>query len=420
MNLRTSAVRLGLLPAGIAIALTPAFAANAQEQSAPSTTTLDRIEITGSRIRSVDVETAQPVFTVTQQDIQKSGLVSVGDILQNLSIAGTQTYSKASVLTSDPEQGGQYVNLYNLGENRTLVLVNGKRWTSSLSGLSDMSTIPSALIERIEVLKDGASAIYGSDAVAGVVNIILRHNYDGAEASAYFGQNGRGDGSKEQYSFTAGTTNERSSLVFGVNYTQEDPVWARARALTRYSSGPNHIEESLSATGPWGRFTSDDQTYILNHTGSFDGSGVGADSRNLANYHNEITTDDYYNSVNQMMLQQSSKNKSVFTSGSYNITDSITFKSTAMYSERESNRQIAGYPLQAASQPQFPVAISGSSYYTRSAKTSTAGSAVSSSCRAPPRATSSPPTSMQRWKACSMSAVTAGTGTSVSTTTNTT
>ncbi|MCL1498352.1 TonB-dependent receptor [Xanthomonas nasturtii] len=390
MNLRTSAVRLGLLPAGIAIALTPAFAANAQEQSAPSTTTLDRIEITGSRIRSVDLETAQPVFTVTQQDIQKSGLVSVGDILQNLSIAGTQTFSKAAVLSSNAEQGGQYVNLYNLGENRTLVLVNGKRWTSSLAGLSDMSTIPSSLIERIEVLKDGASAIYGSDAVAGVVNIILRQNYEGAEASAYFGQNGRGDGSKEQYSFTAGTTNERSSLVFGVNYTQEDPVWAKDRALTRYSSGPNHIEDSLSATGPWGRFNDpravgtpgagnyldtdgnvvgagegawSPNQWVLNHTGSFDGKGVGADSRSLSNYHVGAGVDDYYNSVDQMMLQQSSKNKSVFTSGSYNITDSITFKSTAMYSERESLRQIAGYPLQATSQPQFPVAISGSSYY---------------------------------------------------------
>lgn len=298
MNLRTSAVRLGLLPAGIAIALTPAFAANAQEQSAPSTTTLDRIAITGSRIRSVDVETAQPVFTVTQQDIQKSGLVSVGDILQNLSIAGTQTYSKAAVLSSAPEQGGQYVNLYNLNENRTLLLVNGKRWTSSLAGLSDMSTIPSSLIERIEVLKDGASAIYGSDAVAGVVNIILRKNYDGAEASAYFGQNGRGDGSKAQYSFTAGTTTDRASLVFGVNYTNEDPVWAKARPLTRYSSGPNHIEDSLSATGPWGRFndpravgtpgagnyrdtdgkvvgaadgTWRPNQWVLNHTGSFDG-----------------------------------------------------------------------------------------------------------------------------------------------------
>ncbi|WP_031339625.1 TonB-dependent receptor plug domain-containing protein, partial [Xanthomonas maliensis] len=249
-----------------------------------------------------------------------------------LSIAGTQTYSKAAVLTSDPEQGGQYINLYNLGENRTLVLVNGKRWTSSLSGLSDMSTIPSSLIERIEVLKDGASAIYGSDAVAGVVNIILRKNYDGAEASAYFGQNSRGDGTKQQYSFTAGTTTDRASLVFGVNYTNEDPVWAKSRALTRYQSGPNHITDSLSATGPWGRFndpraagtagagnyldgdgnivdasqgTWTPNQWVLNHTGSFDGKGVGADSRDLANYHVGAGVDDYYNSVDQMMLSQS-------------------------------------------------------------------------------------------------------------------
>src|SRR5690606_528084 len=109
MNLRTPALRVGLLPASIAIALTPAIA-SAQEQSADqSTTTLDRIEITGSRIRSVDLETAQPVFTVSSEDIKRSGLVSVGDILQNLAISGTQTFSKAAVLTSNAEQGGQYV-----------------------------------------------------------------------------------------------------------------------------------------------------------------------------------------------------------------------------------------------------------------------------------------------------------------------
>ena len=116
--------------------------------------------------------------------------MSVGDILQNLTISGTQTFSKAAVLTSNPEQGGQYANLYNLGEQRTLVLVNGKRW-SSLAGFTDMSTIPSALIDHIEVLKDGGSAIYGSDAIAGVINSILRKDFDGAEASVYYGENGR-------------------------------------------------------------------------------------------------------------------------------------------------------------------------------------------------------------------------------------
>ncbi|MEG0886680.1 MAG: TonB-dependent receptor plug domain-containing protein, partial [Janthinobacterium sp.] len=177
--------------------------ASAQEAAAGATT-LDRLEVTGSRIRSVDVETAQPIFTVSSEDIKRSGLVSVGDILQNLTVSGTQTFSKAAVLASNPEQGGQYANLYNLGEMRTLVLVNGKRWSSSLAGFTDMSTIPSSLIERIEVLKDGASAIYGSDAIAGVINIILRKDFEGAEASVYYGQNSGGDGAKTQYNLTLG------------------------------------------------------------------------------------------------------------------------------------------------------------------------------------------------------------------------
>jgi iron complex outermembrane receptor protein len=374
-------MRLGMLPAGIAIALTPAFA-SAQEQSADQkTTTLDRIEITGSRIRSVDVETAQPIFTVSSEDIKKSGLISVGDILQNMSIAGTQTYSKAAVLTSDSEQGGQYVNLYNLGENRTLVLVNGKRWTSSLKGFTDLSTIPSSLIDHIEVLKDGASAIYGSDAVAGVVNIILKKNFDGAEASVMYGQNQRGDGGKTQYTLTLGSTGERSSLLLGATYSKEDPVWAKDRELTSYTYGKNHKTSGLSATGPWGRFVDPraagtagagaynakgdwvPNNWVLDHTGSWNGDGVGADSRSFSNYHNGVTTNDRYNAIDQMMWNQGSTNKSVFASGEYDINDSLKLTSTAMYSERDSKRQIAGYPLSTTSQPNFPVYVDADSYY---------------------------------------------------------
>ncbi|MBA0348497.1 TonB-dependent receptor [Stenotrophomonas maltophilia] len=378
MNVRTPAVRLGLLPAGIALALAPAFA-SAQEASAP--TTLDRLEVTGSRIRSVDVETSQPVLTVSHEDIQRSGLVSVGDLLQNLSVAGTQTFSKAAVLASNPEQGGQYVSLYNLGEQRTLVLVNGKRWSTSLAGFTDMSTIPTSLIERIEVLKDGASAIYGSDAISGVVNIILRKNFDGAEASAYYGQNSHGDGSKTQYSLTLGASGERSSIVFGANYIKEDPVWAKDRGLTKYSYGQGHKEDGLSPAGPWGRFTDPraegtagageynkagkwvPNTWVVNHTGSWDTPvGVGQPSNNFNNYH-LIGLDDYYNASQQMMLNQGAESKTMFTSASYDINDNLRLKSTAMYSERDSKRQIAGYPLTGTSQPQFPVAISKDSIY---------------------------------------------------------
>lgn len=250
MNLRTSAVRLGLLPAGIAIALTPAFAA-AQE----STTTLDRIEITGSRIRSADVETQQPILTLDRQALEKQGLTSVADVLQNLTSAGSPAISRADALSSGEDVGGYYVDLRNLGAQRTLVLVNGKRLGASTSGLQDLSQIPMSAIERIEVLKDGASSIYGSDAIAGVVNVITRKRFDGAEASVQFGQFGQGDGDTTQYSFTVGSQGERGGVTLSAEYSKQDPVFAKNRWFSRDGSrGPNSTPNSwspISQNGSW-------------------------------------------------------------------------------------------------------------------------------------------------------------------------
>ena len=179
------------------IAAAVAFALNAMGAMAQTTPEApQRVEITGSRIRQVDLETAQPIQVMTAEQIQKSGLITVGDIINNLSSAGTPAFSKGATLTSNREQGGQYANMRNLGAQRLLVLVNGKRWTSTVNGYTDMTTIPSSMIERIEVLKDGASAIYGSDAIAGVVNVILRKDYVGTAIKANFGQSRYGDGTK--------------------------------------------------------------------------------------------------------------------------------------------------------------------------------------------------------------------------------
>jgi iron complex outermembrane receptor protein len=366
----SKAVRYALYAsAATAVGLTaaPVFA-----QSEAGSEKLETIVVTGSRIRSADVETSQPVFTMTQADIQKTGLVNVGDILAKMTSAGTQTFSKASVLASNPEQGGQYVNIRNLGEPRTLVLVNGKRWATSLAGFTDLSTIPAALVERLDVLKDGASAIYGSDAIAGVVNIILKQNYNGAEASVYFGQNDNGDdGQTEAYSLTLGTSDEKSSFVFGANYTKEDPIWAKTRNETLYSFGPNHATAGLSGTGPWGRFRLVDPvtgaatgpTRVLNHTGSFDGVGIGADSRDINNYHGALGVDDYFNSTSQMNLAGENEAKTIFSSARYDYNDYVSFKVNAMYNERDNTRQVAGYPLNSLSQPNSPVYVSGDSYY---------------------------------------------------------
>src|SRR5438067_7333132 len=140
----------------IAVALAvQAMTAYAQDQAPVS----QRVEVTSSRIRQVDLETAQPIQVMTQEQIQKTGLVTVGDIINNLSSSGTPAFSKGSSLTSNREEGGQYVDMRNLGSNRLLVLVNSKRWTQTTGGYTDMSSIPSSLIDRIEFLKDGASSI---------------------------------------------------------------------------------------------------------------------------------------------------------------------------------------------------------------------------------------------------------------------
>ena len=111
-------------------------------------TNLDRIEVTGSRIRQVDVETAQPVLTISRAEIEGQGFSSVADILQNISAAGSPTFSRASPLTSNQEAGGQYIDLRNLGAQRTLVLVNGKRLGISPAGYQDISSIPSVMLRN--------------------------------------------------------------------------------------------------------------------------------------------------------------------------------------------------------------------------------------------------------------------------------
>ena len=205
MSLKTNPLRNAIVIALAASCTTPAFA-----QSAGDTpTNLDRIEITGSRIRQASVETAQPVVALNRAEIEKKGYVNVADILQDIPAAGAPSMSRASSLTSSRDFGGMYVSLRNLGPERSLVLIDGRRMGVSAGGYSDLASIPSSIVERVEVLTDGASALYGSDAIAGVVNIITRKNFEGGEASVYVGQYGQGDGQKRAYSATFGKTFER-------------------------------------------------------------------------------------------------------------------------------------------------------------------------------------------------------------------
>lgn len=325
-------------------------AAVAQETS--GTTNLDRISVTGSRIRQVDVETAQPVLTISRQDIQNQGFSSVGDILQNISAAGSPNFSRASPLTSNQEAGGQYIDLRNLGAQRTLVLVNGKRLGISPDGFQDISVIPTSMVERIDVLKDGASSIYGSDAMAGVINIITRKNVDGAEANIYKGQYSQGDGEKETYDFVMGFSGDRGSVTVGAEYHKEEGVWARNREFTADTYPGWNPAASLTPVGQWGNWR-------VGNTGAYQAPNRGGTALGPGQFHAQNAADQSRSS-DQMHLLTPLERRSLFVSGNYDINDNVRFTTDLSYTKRESERQIAGYPLQSAA---FGVPMSADSYF---------------------------------------------------------
>ncbi|WP_349986315.1 TonB-dependent receptor plug domain-containing protein [Stenotrophomonas sp. WHRI 8082] len=346
MNFRNPAVRLGMLPAGIALALSPSFA-SAQEAAA-GTTDLDRISVTGSRIRAANVETQQPVLTLSRESLEKQGFSSVAEVLNNLTSAGSPAISRSDTLSSGENVGGYYVDIRNLGAERTLVLMNGKRLGASTSGLQDLSQIPIGAVERIEVLKDGASAIYGSDAIAAVVNVITRKNVEGGEATAYFGQYGEGDGDTSQYSMTLGSTGERGSVTLAAEYSKADPVWAKNRWYSRDGNrGPNSTPASWSALSQNGSFCNP-LVYDCSPTSTtsvWQTLNAGGNPNNPADYH-VITPSEFANSNEQMTVLTGVERKSVYINGTYDFTDSISLNTDFLYNERNTFAQLAGYPYQ--------------------------------------------------------------------------
>ena len=223
-------------------AMVVAFGGVLALSAAPSfgQTQLERVEITGSRIKRIDGETASPVQVLSRQEIERTGAANVNEVLQRITGAGGTLDDR---FTNGFAPGGGGLNLRSLGFNSTLVLVNGRRLPTypfaqqvgTAQGFNDLQNIPLAAVDRIEVLKDGASAIYGADAVAGVVNIILRSDYRGFEVGANVGQSSRGDGTTYGSSLVGGfgaLESDRYNVLFGVNLSK--------------------AKEVLSSNRPWG------------------------------------------------------------------------------------------------------------------------------------------------------------------------
>lgn len=196
------------------------------QQATDSATQLDPIEVTGSRIKRVDAEGPTPVAIITRDQIDKLGYTSVKDVLGNLSYNSGGTFDAGQSFSF--ARGTQSIDLRGFGAGRTLVLMDGRRLPVFPQGLGgtdafvDLSTIPASVIERVEVLLDGASAIYGSDAISGVVNIITRKGYVGTEASVRLDGTQDGGGARQRYQFLHGFTSGNSSVQFVGEYTKQN------------------------------------------------------------------------------------------------------------------------------------------------------------------------------------------------------
>ena len=222
-----------------ALALATAALAFAGPATAQQAQRVEKIEVTGSNIKRVDTETAAPVQVITRADIERNGSNTVSDVLRYLPANNAGSYDETFV--GSFARGSSGVSLRGLGQKSTLVLINGRRMAvySFAQNLSDtfvdLNSIPLAAIERIEILKDGASAIYGSDAIAGVVNIILRKDYTGAEATLGGGVTSRWDGQELRLSGAAGfgtPGKDPYNVVLAVDFFNREHIWLRDRPNT--------------------------------------------------------------------------------------------------------------------------------------------------------------------------------------------
>ncbi len=229
------------------------FGARAQQASAPqpaTTTTMERVVVTGSHIRQTDIEGALPVQVITRDEIERSGVTTVEQLLDRVP-ANVNGVTTAQTIGSQTQPGLATANLRALGGGSTLVLLNGRRLANyAFNGETvDLNAIPLAAIDRVEVLKDGASAIYGTDAIAGVINFILRKDYSGVDVSVSFDATQHGGGNSGQASLTLGTGDPARDgyNLFGVlSYQKQQALHGDDRDSTHTAYRPDLGVSGLS------------------------------------------------------------------------------------------------------------------------------------------------------------------------------
>lgn len=330
---------------------------------------VEEVVVTGSRILRNPLDEAAPMTNLSVEDLEKTGLTNFGDILQQLPVTGSAINSRFNVPGNSgfPQDGtgigagASEVSLRNLGAKRTLVLVDGRRWIpgASASGVPvavDLNTIPANVIQRVEVLQDGASAIYGSDAIGGVVNVITNRSFEGFKLDAQASGYDEGDGESYNISALWGVGNDETHIVFSASRVDERGIQTADRAQSAF---PSPFATSCEAGGcssftPQGRFILGPNLggadITLNDGVLNDGMGniPNFDPSNPASgdFHAFTAADRFnFNGPGFNFLRTPNERYNLFTSVSHKFNDDLEFIAKASYTNRNSATQGAPEPL---------------------------------------------------------------------------
>jgi outer membrane receptor protein involved in Fe transport len=339
LNVR-NAVKLAIAMNAGLFGLSATSGALAQEDGAGE---LEEITVTGSRIKKKDYTSNAPVATVGVEQIELTGTVNTESLLNTL----PQAVPGLDRTSNNPGNGTATVNLRGLGSNRTLVLINGTRVVPTGSGGSvDINAIPNALIENIEVLTGGASAVYGSDAVAGVVNFILKDNFEGVAINAGFEQTFDGDAGIYSTDITLGANvaDGRGNVTLNFAYTDREELFQGDRSFANtaqfddgdgnlYDGGSSGIPGTSIFAGALGTFSPD----------SF---GVTFDTNgNIRPFDTSADNNDFYNYAPVNYIQLPQKRYQATGLGHFDLSERVTVYGRTHFTSSAVPQQLAATPI---------------------------------------------------------------------------
>lgn len=347
-----------------AMSLNLAHAQEAPARAAPATTEpVTAVVVTGSRIVRRDADTVGPMVTMTREDLKFAAPTSVGDLLQSLPNVGVSLNSNG---TQGTAFGVSSINLRYLGSaegsgNRTLVLVDGHRWVSASGGRGfrdfvDLNTIPLGIIDNIEVLKDGASAIYGADAIAGVVNVHTKQRLDGFEADLRVGQTSRNDNANYNGFLNWGKKIGKGRVFLSASYNDSKPINTADRDLTATALTPLtapgtsplglYVLPGLSSNAYFGTAAGFAGTAANAIARNPDATTIGVGAAADNSYHLARLPGDYYNQQAQGIYATGpSKRWGLFGRATFEVNSDIMGHVEALTTSRESSQLFAPFPL---------------------------------------------------------------------------